>query len=172
MNRLFRKTPHYNTPFSNNCALLLRLPHSRLHALISHSARKRTLAQRGICADLPCSANPPTGIARRAGRSPSEARKLPEQKPRSPRGTAKFGKPLRASPWEWGEATSPAGCFGGDARGAEKGAQPHNRPRLAPAGGGPSNRKRKASVPAGHKNPLSKDKPCFIFFRAPVAHAP
>ena len=25
-----------------------------------------------------------------------------------------------------------AGCFGGDARGAEKGAQPHNRPRLAP----------------------------------------
>ena len=33
---------------------------------------------------------------------------------------------------------APAGCFGGDARGAEKGAQPHNRPRLAPAGGGPN----------------------------------
>ena len=35
---------------------------------------------------------------------------------------------------------APAGCFGGDARGAEKGAQPHNRPRLAPAGGGPNNK--------------------------------
>ena len=67
---------------------------------------------------------------------------------------------------------APAGCFGGDARGAEKGAQPHNRPRLAPAGGGPNNKNRKASVPAGHKNPLSKDKPCFAFFRALGAHTP
>jgi len=66
---------------------------------------------------------------------------------------------------------TPAGCFGGDARGAEKGAQPHNRPRLAARrAGGPNNRKRKASVPAGHRSHLSKDNPCFVFFRAPAAH--
>ena len=33
----------------------------------------------------------------------------------------------------------------------------------APAGGGPSSRKRKASVPAGHKHLISKDKPCLSF---------
>jgi len=118
-----------------------------------------------------------------------------------------------------GKGKAPAGCFGGDARGAEKGAQPHNRPRLALAGGGPNEinekppcpqgtestsqrtspvlitlehlpresppcrpsrmpcpqprrrpkrNKRKAPVPAGHKSHLSKDRLCFIFFRAPT----
>ena len=71
-----------------------------------------------------------------------------------------------------GSWKTPTGCFGGDARGAEKGAQPHNRPRLAPAGGGPNNIKQKASVPAGHKSHLSKDRPRFIFFRALAALAP
>ena len=42
--------------------------------------------------------------------------------------------------WNVGSWKTPGGCFGGDARGAEKGAQPHNRPRLAPAGGGPNNK--------------------------------
>ena len=38
-----------------------------------------------------------------------------------------------------GSWKTPAGCFGGDARGAEKGAQPHNRPRLAARrAGGPN----------------------------------
>ena len=64
--------------------------------------------------------------------------------------------------WNVGNGKTQAGCFGGDARGAEKGAQPHNRPRLALAGGGPNNNNEKASVPAGHKNHLSKDKPGFI----------
>ena len=43
--------------------------------------------------------------------------------------------------WNVGNGKAQAGCFGGDARGAEKGAQPHNRPRLALAGGGPNYRK-------------------------------
>ena len=71
--------------------------------------------------------------------------------------------------WSGGNGKAPAGCFGGDARGAEKGAQPHNRPRLAARRvGGPNNSKKKAPVPAGHRNCLSKDKPCFVFFRAPA----
>ena len=130
MNRLFRKTPHYNTPFSNNCALLLRLPHSRLHALISHSARKRTLAQRGICADLSLSANPPTGIARRAGRSPSAARKLPQRQPRSPRGMTKYGKPLRARPWNGKRRQAQRGASGGMQGGPRRGRSPITGPAL------------------------------------------
>ena len=56
------------------------------------------------------------------------------------------------------------GASGGDARGAEKGAQPHNRPRLAARrAGGQNNRKEKATVSAGHRSHLSKDKPFFIF---------
>ena len=40
----------------------------------------------------------------------------------------------------------------GDARGAEKGAQPHNRPRLAARrAGGPNNKQRKTPVPAGRQ---------------------
>ena len=63
-----------------------------------------------------------------------------------------------------GSWKTPAGCFGGDARGAEKGAQPHNRPRLAARrAGGQNNRKEKATVSAGHRSHLSKDKPFFIF---------
>ncbi|SCM72907.1 hypothetical protein KL86DES1_20911 [uncultured Desulfovibrio sp.] len=59
-----------------------------------------------------------------------------------------------------GSWKTPAGCFGGDARGAEKGAQPHNRPRLAARrAGGQNTNNEKAPVPAGHKNPLSKDSP-------------
>jgi len=60
-------------------------------------------------------------LTRRGGRSPERAqrvREAPAAKTRRPR-HAKVVENLR-------------GCFGGDARGAEKGAQPHNRPRLAP----------------------------------------
>ena len=82
--------------------------------------------------DPPLNAKAHTGIARRAGRSPSEARKLPEQKPRSPRGMRAYGKPLRANPWEWREATSPAGSSGGSAEGASEGRQPLTGPHLPP----------------------------------------
>ena len=75
---------------------------------------------------------------------------------------AKAAQPSRnAGRWK-----TPGGCFGGDARGAEKGAQPHNRPRLAPAGGGPNSIKRKAPVPAGHRSHLSKDKPGFTLLKS------
>ena len=43
-----------------------------------------------------------------------------------------------------------------------------NRPPSAPAGGGQNSIKRKAAVPAGHRNHLSKDKLCFILFEAPL----
>ena len=67
-----------------------------------------------------------------------------------PEGTEEFASGARseeapgaeaAQPsWNVGNGKAQAGCFGGDARGAEKGAQPHNRPRLALAGGGPNNK--------------------------------
>ena len=45
------------------------------------------------------------------------------------------------------------GCFGGDARGAAQGAQPHNRPHLAARRAGvPNIAERRNAVPAGQKN--------------------
>ena len=58
-----------------------------------------------------------TGIARRAGRSPSEARKLPEQKPRSPRKMSDVGKPQR-------------GASGGMQGGPRRGRSPITGPAL------------------------------------------
>ena len=82
--------------------------------------------------DLPFSAKAHDGIARRAGRSPSTARKLPEQKPRSPRGMVEYGKPSGANPWERRGTTSPAGSSGGSAEGASEGRQPLTGPHLPP----------------------------------------
>ena len=65
------------------------------------------------------------GIARRAGRSPSEARKLPEQRPRSPRGMAETGKPRQGVP-------------GGVQRGPRRGAAPNRPPSAARRAGGPN----------------------------------
>ena len=58
-----------------------------------------------------------------------------------------------------GNGKAQAGCFGGDARGAEKGAQPHNRPRLAHAGGGPNNNNKKPPCPQGTKIPSQRTSP-------------
>ena len=82
---------------------------------------------------IPFNAKAHAGIARRAGRSPSGARKLPEQKPRSPRGMVGYGRPLKAAPWEWKYTTSPAGSSGGSAEGASEGRQPLTGPNLPPA---------------------------------------
>ena len=123
--------------------------HNKTSAPIFHSVQNRSLAQRGICADLSLSANPPTGIARRAGRSPSAARKLPQQKPRSPRGTVGYGRPLKASPWECGMYDKPSGVVRGECRGGLGGAAAPNRPPSAPAGGGQINIKGNAAMPAG-----------------------
>ena len=57
------------------------------------------------------------GTARRAGRSPSEARKLPEQKPRSPRKMSEAGKPQR-------------GASGGMQGGPRRGRSPITGPAL------------------------------------------
>ena len=93
------------------------------------------------------------GIARRAGRSPSEARKLPKQRPRSPRRMMEYGRPLWANPWEWRHTTSPAGSSGGSADGASpKGlclAAPPRPPSAARRAGGPNSRKEKLSCPQG-----------------------
>ena len=133
-------TPSPQRAFPNN-----NPPFPKLHTVNTtppspHAARRRTLALRGAQGD------------RRAERGSSRSKS-------------------RAALGQWQKRESPAGCFGGDARGAEKGAQPHNRPRLAARReGGPSNRKRKAPVPAGHNTHLSEDRPCFALFRAPAAH--
>ena len=82
--------------------------------------------------DLPFSAKAHDGIARRGGRSPSAARKLPKQKPRSPRGMVEYGKPSGANPWERRGTTSPAGSSGGSAEGASEGRQPLTGPHLPP----------------------------------------
>ena len=68
---------------------------------------------------LAYNANAHAGIARRAGRSPSEARKLPEQKPRSPRGMSETGKPKR-------------GASGGMQGGPRRGRSPITGPALPP----------------------------------------
>ena len=83
------------------------------------------------------------GVARREGRSPDRR----EGSSRSKR---------RAALVETGFLKLSRGCFGGDARGAEKGAKPHNRPRLAARrAGGPNKIEEKAFVPAGQHKPIS-----------------
>jgi len=110
-----RKCRCHYAPCSSSDMQLPQLPHSQPDALpLSFRAR----------ADA--------GIARRGGRSPSAARKLPQQKPRSPRRMVKDGKPLGANPWEWGYTTSPAGSSGGSAEGASEGRQPLTGPHLPP----------------------------------------
>ena len=64
-----------------------------------------------------CSAKAHAGIARRAGRSPSEARKLPQQKPRSPRHVSETGKLQR-------------GASGGMQGGPRRGRSPITGPAL------------------------------------------
>ena len=75
----------------------------------------------------------------------SEGRKLPQHKTRALARLRTLKTLLR-------------GCFGGDARGAEKGAQPHNRPHLAARRAGvPTFAEGRNSVPAGQQK--SKDDP-------------
>jgi len=81
-------------------------------------------------------------------------------------------KALEGYPVGVGIYDKPGGVVRGECRGGLGGAAAPNRPPSAPAGGGPNTIKRKASVPAGHSNLLSKDKPCFAFLSAPVAPTP
>ena len=70
----------------------------------------------------------------------SEGRKLPQHKTRALARLRTLKTLLR-------------GCFGGDARGAEKGAEPHNRPHLAARRAGVPNFAVGRNVcPQGNKN--------------------
>ena len=69
----------------------------------------------------------------------SEGGKLPQRKTRALATLRELKAPLR-------------GCFGGDARGAAKGAKPHNRPRLAARRAGvPTSPVGEPSCPQGRK---------------------
>ena len=92
------------------------------------------------------------GVARRAGRSPSVARKLPKQMPRSPSQSAVVGKP-------WG-------VNGGSAEGASRGgAAPFTGP-FCPRRRRPKQKKRKAAVPAGRTKPHLKGQALLNFFQS------
>ena len=119
-----------------------------------------------------CPQNPPAdGIARRGGRSPSAARKLPQQKPRSPRGMLEVGKPLKASPWEWRYATSPAGSSGGSAEGASEGRQPLTGPHLPPPEAAKTAEKEKPSCPQGTCRSIERQAKIHEQARTPVRRA-
>ena len=106
---------------------------------------------------LSFNAKPPVGIARRAGRSPSAARKLPKQKPRSPRGMTEMGKPFKGHSVERGDTTSPAGSSGGSAEGASEGRQPLTGPHLPPAAQAAQIKSsEKAPAPAGRQKSYPK----------------
>ena len=65
----------------------------------------------------------------------------------------------------------PSGVVRGECRGGLGGAAAPNRPpSAARRAGGPNNIKRKAPVPAGRSNRLSKDKPGFTLLKLPLAH--
>ena len=95
---------------------------------------------------LSSSAIPPAGIARRAGRSPSAARKLPEQKPRSPRGMSDVGKPQR-------------GASGGMQGGPRRGRSPITGPALPPPEAAQTTKIEKPPCPQGTKIPSQRTSP-------------
>ena len=115
---------------------------------------------------IPFSAKAHAGIARRAGRSPSEARKLPEQKPRSLRGMVGYGRPLKADPWEWKYTTSPAGSSGGSAEGASEGRQPLTGPHLPPAAQAAQTKIKKTPRARRAQKPSLKEQARFLLYEA------
>ena len=116
-----RKCRCHYAPCSNSDMQLPQIPHSQRDARLSFRAKAYA------------------GIARRGGRSPSAARKLPEQRPRSPRGMVGYGRPLKASPWECGIYDKPSGVVRGECRGGLGGAAAPNRPpSAARRAGGPN----------------------------------
>ena len=149
---------HY-APFSNSDMRFLRLPCSQRDA-----------------SQLSFRTKPYAGIARRGGRSPSAARKLPKQMPRSPRGMAETGKPLEASPWERRYTTSPAGSSGGSAEGASEGRQPLTGPHLPPAAQAAQIKIKKGSRARRAQNPPLKGQAWFYsskkFRQCELPHLP
>ena len=95
----------------------------------------------------------------------------PEAEAAQPSENAGIWKTLKGYSVGVGIYDKPSGVVRGECRGGLGGAAAPNRPPSAPAGGGPSNRKRKAPVPAGRNTALSKDKLCSFFQRIPPAQA-
>ena len=109
----------------------------------------------GIATDpnFSCKAKAMDGIARRAGRSPERSEGSSRSRGRAAlaelrKQESPTGLPGVSADVAWradGIWKARRGCFGGAARGAEKGAQPHNRPRLAARrAGGQNNKQRKS----------------------------
>ena len=95
-------------------------------------------------------------FTRRGGRSPERAQRVREA-PAAQDACPRYLKEVENLLW---------GCFGGDARGAAKGAQPHNRPHLAARRAGvPNSARRRNPVPAG-QNKLEKLLPAISKLRA------
>ena len=105
---------------------------------------------------LSSSAIPPAGIARRAGRSPSAARKLPEQKPRSPRGMSETGKPKR-------------GASGGMQGGPRRGRSPITGPALPSPEAAQTIIMRKPPCPQGTKITSQRTSPVSLPLPPPEA---
>ena len=119
------------------------------------------------------------GIARRAGRSPSEARKLPKRQTRSPREMVGYGRPMKASPWEFWMYDKPSGVVRGECRGGLGGAAAPNRPpSAARRAGGPNSRNEKPPCPQGTQAAFQRTSPALLSlealprkFRHPAAQA-
>ena len=100
--------------------------------------------------DFSFRAKPYAGIAQRAGRSPSVARKLPEQRPRSPRGMVETGKPQR-------------GASGGMQGGPRRGRSPITGPALPPPEAAQTTEKKGHRARRAQKSPLKgKALLCFL----------
>ena len=89
------------------------------------------------------------GIARRAGRSPSEARKLPEQKPRSPPKMSETGKPKR-------------GASGGMQGGPRRGRSPITGPGFRPPQAPHTTPTKRPPYPQGTKIPSHRTSPALF----------
>ena len=117
------------------------------------------------------SAKSHAGIARRAGRSPREARKLPEQEPRSPREMAERGKPFKGHSVRVEIDDKPSGVVRGECRGGLGGAAAPNRPpSAARRAGGPNQIKEKPSCPQAHKPHLKGKAQFFLPEAAAMEH--
>ena len=116
--------------------------------------------------DFSFRAKPYAGIARRGGRSPSAARKLPKQKPRSPRGMSEAGKPQ-------------GGASGGMQGGPRRGRSPITGPALPPAAQAAQTKIKKSPRARRAQKPSLKGQALIYFLQSarraypcPVAHTP
>jgi len=97
------------------------------------------------------------GIARRGGRSPSAARKLPQQGPRSPREMTRMGKPKR-------------GASGGMQGGPRRGRSPITGPALPPPEAAQTTNKKRPPCPQGTEAASQRTSPALFLQSARRAY--